>query len=207
MVLCNLERWWSNYIKKMHRKRTNSPLLGRDNRFFACLSTCAILSLGLLWDLGTSDLVLASSVGFWTFTLDFCFTVCVFDGSSKPTDLLDEESQPSEWEGPVIWVARFGWILGGIDFVLADLNWGLISFLSSIASLPSRFTPSLILVSRKRFSQGRTAIHLSNQFQPQLLLSGSYPEETACCLDPACHCNKEKEKEISYAQKGYWKKN
>jgi hypothetical protein len=43
-------------------------------------------------------------------------------------------------------------------------------------------------MSRKRFSHGRTAIHLSNQFQPQLLLSGSKPEGTAWCLDPACHC-------------------
>ena len=59
-------------------------------------------------------------------------------------------------------------------------------------------TPSFILMSTKRFSQGRTAIHLSNQFQPQLFLSGSNPpEETGCCLDPACHCQGENLKNLT----------
>lgn len=177
----------------MQRKRTNSPWLGRDNRFFAGLSTCEFLSFGLLWDLWTPDFELVSSTGFWTFALDFGLTDCVFDVSSKPADLLvEEESQPSEREGPVLWLTTLGWIFARLDFVLVDLNWGLIPFLPSITSFSSAFTPSFVLMSRKRFSQGRTAIHLSNQFQPQLLLSGSNPEEMACCLDPACHCKVEK---------------
>ncbi|WVZ01116.1 hypothetical protein V8G54_027185, partial [Vigna mungo] len=36
-----------------------------------------------------------------------------------------------------------------------------------------------------------------NQFQPQLLLSGSNPEETGCCLDPACHCQGENLKNLT----------
>lgn len=170
-------------------KRDNSPLFGRDNRFFTCLSVCVDLSFGLLWDLKPiPGFDLASSTGSSNCALGFGLEGSVSDASCMPADLLDEEPKPSEWEGPNFWVERFEWRFDAIGFLPADFMWDVIPSLPSADPFSCTITPSLRLMSRKRFSQGRTAIHLSSQSQPQLLLSGSNPEGAANCLDPACHC-------------------
>lgn len=167
----------------------NLPLLGRDKRFFTGLSDCVVLSFGLLWDLELipAGLELASSIRSSTGGLDFGLGNCVAVASNMPADIPGEELLPSECDGPAFWLDMLEWRLDAIGFLPADFIWGLVPFLSSADSFSRTMTPSLRLMSRKRFSQGRTAIHLSNQFQPQLLLSGSNPEGTDCCLDPACH--------------------
>ena len=184
-------------------ERGNSPLLGRDNRFFACLSGCVDLSFGLLWDLRPiPGLELASSTGS-SLGLGLGLASSVLDASCIPAELLGEEPQPSEWEGPIFWLERFDWRFDAIGFLPADFKWDLVPFLPSVDPFSFTITPSLRLMSRRRFSQGRTAIHLSNQFQPQLLLSGSNPEGATCSLDPACHC-KNRNRSYMYACKVNW---
>lgn len=173
-----------------HRQKAKLPLLGRDNRFFANLAGAEDLSFGLLWDLDPITCRdLSCSTTFSGDNLIFGLAGRVLDASNTIVGLLGEHSQPSDWDdGAIFGLERFRWRFDPLSFLPVDLNWLiLVPFIFSEDSSSCTITPSLRLMSRKRFSHGRTAIHLSNQFQPQLLLSGSNPEGVCTCLDPACH--------------------
>ena len=89
------------------RERENLPPLGRDSRFFPDLSESDDLSLGLLCDLEPiPGLELASSTKSSRNGLDFGLVNCVTDVSCMLADLLGEEIQPSELDGPVFSLER-----------------------------------------------------------------------------------------------------
>ena len=186
--------WDSNWIEPnlktgSRKELANSPLLGKDNRFFAFFTNGVDLSFGLLCDLKpVSTFGLTSSNGLSGASLCLSFWTCALDISTVPADLVeDDEPHPSECEAAVFWLETFDWSVTKFVFLPVVFKWDLVLLLPSDDPFSRIITPSLRLISRKRFSHGRTAIHLSNQFQPQLLLSGSNWERAACCLDPACH--------------------
>lgn len=170
----------------VNKQEDDAPGVGRDKRFLVWNESTDFegLSFGLLFERTTDPDCLFEAASLLVFILMSVFSFTFFPLKF----LFKEEVQPliSEWViVPLVRAVEMGFLVTCLVCCCI-----LVSFFGSVVSSSCGLMDSSFrLTSRKRFSHGRTAIHLSSQFHPQLLLSGSYPAGGNACLAPACHFN------------------